>query len=149
MQEPWIRSLGHEDPLEKEMATHSSILACKIPWTEEHVRLQSMGSQRDTTERLHFTSLPPKNITFLPTSSPLYFIRQRQTSHSNWTLLWYTALGQKHVSFVLCIKQRKMFIILVASYARKWTTLIARYKILSSLNKWKEQTVLSLTDYLK
>ena len=41
-----IRSLGWEDPLEKEMATHSSVLAWRIPWTEEPGRLQSMGSQR-------------------------------------------------------------------------------------------------------
>ena len=41
-----VRSLGQEDPLEKEMATHSSILAWKISWTEEPGRLQSMGSQR-------------------------------------------------------------------------------------------------------
>ena len=46
MQETWIRSLGQEDPLEKEMATHSSILAWRIPWTEEPGGLQSMGSQR-------------------------------------------------------------------------------------------------------
>ena len=46
MQETWVRSLGWEDPLEKEMATHSSILAWKIPWTEEPCRLQSMGPQR-------------------------------------------------------------------------------------------------------
>ena len=46
MQETQVRSLGREDPLEKEMATHSSTLACKIPWTEEPGRLQSMGSQR-------------------------------------------------------------------------------------------------------
>ena len=46
MQETQVRSLGWEDPLEKEMATHSSILAWKIPWTEETGRLQSMGSQR-------------------------------------------------------------------------------------------------------
>ena len=46
MQETWVQSLGWEDPLEKEMATHSSILAWKIPWTEEPCRLQSMGSQR-------------------------------------------------------------------------------------------------------
>ena len=43
MQETWIRYLGQEDPLEKEMATHSSILAWSIPWTEEPGRLQSMG----------------------------------------------------------------------------------------------------------
>ena len=46
MQETWVRSLGQEDPLEKEMATHSSILAWEIPWTEDPGRLQSMGSQR-------------------------------------------------------------------------------------------------------
>ena len=46
MQETQVRSLGQEDPLEKEMATHSSILAWRIPWTEEPGRLQSMGSQK-------------------------------------------------------------------------------------------------------
>ena len=46
MWETWVRSLGQEDPLEKEMATHSSILAWKIPWMEEPGRLQSMGLQR-------------------------------------------------------------------------------------------------------
>ena len=46
MRETQVRSLSQEDPLEKEMATHSSTLAWKIPWTEEPGRLQSMGSQR-------------------------------------------------------------------------------------------------------
>ena len=46
MQETRVQSLGWEDPLEKEMATHSSILAWRIPWTKEPGRLQSMGSQR-------------------------------------------------------------------------------------------------------
>ena len=44
--ETWVQPLGWEDPLEKEMATHSSILAWRIPWTEELGGLQSMGSQR-------------------------------------------------------------------------------------------------------
>ena len=48
MQETWAWSLGREDPLEQEMATHSSILACRIPWTEESGELQSTGSQRIT-----------------------------------------------------------------------------------------------------
>ena len=60
MQETRVWSLGQEDPLEEEMATHSSVLAWEIPWTEEPGGLQSMGSQRDTTEQLtfslHFTS---------------------------------------------------------------------------------------------
>ena len=46
MRETWVRSLGREDPLEKEKATHSSILAWKTPRTEKPGRLQSMGSQR-------------------------------------------------------------------------------------------------------
>ena len=46
MQESGIRSLSQEDPLQKEMATHSSILAWRIPWREEPSRLQSVGSQR-------------------------------------------------------------------------------------------------------
>ena len=46
MWETWVRSLGREDPLEKAMATHSSILAWRIPWTEEPGGLQSMGLQR-------------------------------------------------------------------------------------------------------
>ena len=54
MYETWARSLGQEDPLEKQMATHSSILAREIPWTEEPGCLQSMGSQDlDTTQSLN------------------------------------------------------------------------------------------------
>ena len=45
-QEKWVQSLGWEDPLEEEVATHSSILAWRIPWTVEPVRLQFLGSQR-------------------------------------------------------------------------------------------------------
>ena len=50
MQETQVQSLGWEDPLEKKVAIHSSILAWEIPWTEEPGRLQSMGSQSDMTE---------------------------------------------------------------------------------------------------
>ena len=49
IQEMQVPSLGREDPLEKEMATHSSILAWEIPWMEEPSRLQSMGSQKSRT----------------------------------------------------------------------------------------------------
>ena len=49
MQEAWVRFLGWEDSLEKEMATHSNILAWEIPWTEEPGGLQSMGSQKSWT----------------------------------------------------------------------------------------------------
>ena len=66
MQETWVRSLGWEDPLEKGMATHSSILAWRTPWTEEPGKLQSMPGysprghkELDTTEQL---SLMPTAI---------------------------------------------------------------------------------------
>ena len=57
VRETRVRSLGWEDPLEKEMAIHSSTLAWKIPWTDELGRLQSMGLQSDKTERLHFMDI--------------------------------------------------------------------------------------------
>ena len=63
MQETWVWSLGWEDPLEKEMATHSSILAWKIPWTEEPGRLYSTGQQRvghDWVTSLFFLLCWPK-----------------------------------------------------------------------------------------
>ena len=57
MQETWVSSLGWEDPLEKEMATHSSILAWRIPWTEEPGGLQSMGC-----EESDLATIPPPHI---------------------------------------------------------------------------------------
>ena len=60
MQETWVQSLGQEDPLEKEVATHCSILALRIPWTEEPGGLQSMESQRvrhDCVTDILFSSL--------------------------------------------------------------------------------------------
>ena len=57
MQETWVQSLDWEDLLEKEMATHASTLAWKIPWTEEPGRLQSMGSQRVGQDRATSLSL--------------------------------------------------------------------------------------------
>ena len=59
VQEILIQSLGWEDPLEKGMATHSSILAWRIPWTEEPGRLQSMGSQRVRHNLVTNQPLPP------------------------------------------------------------------------------------------
>ena len=63
MRETQVQSLGQEDPLEKDMATHSTTLAWKIPWTEEPGGLQSMGSQRvrhDWVTSFHFTSMAGK-----------------------------------------------------------------------------------------
>ena len=66
-QEPQVQSLGWDDPLEKEMAIHSSILAQRIPWTEEPGRLQSMGAQRVghnwTTNTFTYQVLKQENLT--------------------------------------------------------------------------------------
>ena len=71
MRKTRVQSLGQEDPLEKEMATHSSSLARKIPWTEEPGRLQSTGSQRvghDWASSFHFTSLQSHHGGSTPTT---------------------------------------------------------------------------------
>ena len=65
-QETWVQSLGWEDALEKEMATHSNILAWRIFWTEELGRLQSMGSQvSDMTKQLTHTRATLPHLLFL------------------------------------------------------------------------------------
>ena len=62
--ETWVQHLGPEDPLEKEMATHSSILAWRIPWMEDLVGYSLLGcKESDKTERLHFLSLPVVGLT--------------------------------------------------------------------------------------
>ena len=71
--ETWVQSLGWEDPLEKEMATHSSILAQKIPWTEEPVRSLSTlcpwgCEESDMTEKLSFSGVKEEE--------PSYVLRQ-------------------------------------------------------------------------
>ena len=67
LQETQVQSLGQEDPLEEEMATHSSILAWRIPWTEEPGGLQSMGLQRvghDWVTNFHFSTFFQKMFNF-------------------------------------------------------------------------------------
>ena len=72
MQETWVWSLGSEDPLEKEMATHSSILAWRIPQTKEPGELQSMGSQRVGHDWVSNTSTYPRRVRVNRGMSPLY-----------------------------------------------------------------------------
>ena len=109
MRETQVRSLGWEDPLEKEMATHSSSLAWKIPKMEESHRLQSMGSQSQTrlsnfTFTFHFDELEKElethsiilawRIPGTEESGGLQFIgSQSQTRLSNLTLLLHHLLG--------------------------------------------------------
>ena len=82
MQETRVRFLGREDPLEKEMAIHSSTLAWKIPWMEEPDRLQSMGRKESgTTEWLHFPFLSFPPTSEVPQSRP-WFVSELLS----WTL---------------------------------------------------------------
>ena len=80
MRENWLRSLGWEDPLAKEMATHSSILAWKIPWMEEPGRLQCMGSQRVTHD-----------FTFTVNIIPTY--------HKNFVLSDFTSSSNTYLGY--------------------------------------------------
>ena len=75
IQETQVHSLGREDPLEEEMATHYSILAWRIPWTEEPDGLQSMRSQRDMTEQLtlSLSLFRVPNTAHRNNPKPLYF----------------------------------------------------------------------------
>ena len=74
MQETQVRSLGWEDPLEKEMATHSSILAWRIPWTEEPGYSPRGCKESDTTERLHFEDVEVGSALHPPTHVPTSFL---------------------------------------------------------------------------
>ena len=89
VQEMWVRYLGWEDPLEKEMGTYSSILAWKIPWTEKLCELQSMRSQKsDMTERLIMHALPltgrmeEENILLLKGKTILEILRTHLLKYS-------------------------------------------------------------------
>ena len=74
-QETWVRSLSQVDPLEKGMATHSSILAWRIPWTEEPDELQSMGSQRVGHDLAYSTHRVFADIVTVRLKMRLYQIR--------------------------------------------------------------------------
>ena len=87
MQKTQVQSLGREDPMEKGMVTHSSILAWRIPWTEEPSRLQSMGSQRIGHDWVIFTSLHFREIVkdWGAWHSAVHGLTKSWTWLSNWT----------------------------------------------------------------
>ena len=95
MWETWVRSLGREDPLEKEMATHSSTLAWRIPWREEPGRLQSMGSLRvrhDWTTSLSLFSFMHWRRKWQPTP-----VLMPGESHGGKSLVGYSPWGRKEL----------------------------------------------------
>ena len=94
IRETWVWSLGQEDPLVKEMAAHSSVLAWKIPWTEEPGRLQSMGLQRlgyDWATSLTYLTPCGQTYVLLTTSSPLQ--APVNWTHSYHILRWQSQNG--------------------------------------------------------
>ena len=97
MHETWLRSLGQEDPMEKGMATHSSILAWRIPWTEEPGGLQSMGSQR---VRHDWVTNTQKHLTKI--GADKYFLNKFQALSQHHTYWCHT---KKHTPWSL--KQKK------------------------------------------
>ena len=96
MQDTWVQSLDQEDPLEKGMATHSSILAWSIPWTEEPGGLQSMGSQRvGQTQRLTLSLSHPtkQRVLFCDTCMSLVFVCDDK-EYSSYSELWFLKKGK-------------------------------------------------------
>ena len=87
MQETWVRSLGREDPLEKEMGTHSSVLGWRIPWTEEPGELHSThGLAKSQTRLSDFTSLQTEFQSQLPWQGDLarHMRFENLLSHGIW-----------------------------------------------------------------
>ena len=119
MRETRVRSLGREDPLEKEMITHSSILAWRIPWTEKPDRLQSTGSQRVSQTRLSNFTFTFKIVqNFCPGESKLAGCSP------------YTRVS----IFQSFINSLKIFIICLKN---KWNSMyITTYYIVNSWNYW-------------
>ena len=87
MRETWVQSLGQEDPLEKEMAIHSSTIAWKSPWTEEPGRLQSTGSQRVDFTLVIFIA---PSVSSLPLSFLFFFFLSAYAAFHHFPLFFYS-----------------------------------------------------------
>ena len=128
VQETQVWFLGGEDPLEKGMATYSSILAWRIPWTEESVRLQSVGSQRVrhdwATNTL--THLPPLN--FLPCTSKvnkiisiysfILFVDSNMKQRNLAT--WYNEVKLLHVKYLIYCFMKVILVHYLLSWPKSW-----------------------------
>ena len=119
MQESWVQSLGRKDSLEKEMATHSSTLAWKIPWTEEPGRLQSMESQRvghNWTTSLSYFPLEPSSIRLL--SLPVHQNSFCQGHH--WP---HTARSSDQTTSSVLLSRNPAYIVFLPFFP-SWNTLL-------------------------
>ena len=133
MQETWVRSLGQEDPLEKEMATHSSTLAWKIPWREKPGRLQSMGSQRVGHDWVTSLSLCPLSQWCHPiiASSIFPFSPCPESFQASHLFQWVSSLNQVAKVLELQLKHSNEYSSLI-SFRIDWLDLLAVQGILKS-----------------
>ena len=108
MQETWVRSLGQEGPLEKEMATHSSILAWRIPWMEEPGGLQSTGSQRVRHDWATSLTHSPTPVFWPGEFHELYSPWVAKSQH-DWATFTFTSLTTegKHIDFQIRVRFRR------------------------------------------
>ena len=121
MQETWDQFLGQEDHLEKRMATHSSILVWRIPWTEDPGRLQSMGSQRigyDWVTNTPLASIPSlgllASLTF-STNLLLYFLNHALSLPSQFTLFILSPVIRVQLNLNSKFKEFRLLFLIVQS----------------------------------
>ena len=133
MRETWVRSLGREDPLEKEMAIHSSTIAWKIPWTEEPGRLQSMGSQRvghDWATSLHFHQITADGDCSHEMKRRLFLGRKTMTNLESM-------LKRRDITWPTKVRLVKVMDFPVVMYGCKsWTTKKAEYQRIYTFKLW-------------
>ena len=127
MQEIWVWSLGREDPLEEEMATHSKIFALKIPWTEEPGRLESMMSQSQTRPSTHPLANSRSHFSILCFFSTFYFLRFH-ISDAMWFLsIWLILLSIMPSRFIHIIRNDIISLVYDYKYKCKYAYISIMY----------------------
>ena len=121
MQEICVRSLGQEDPLEKEMATHSSTLAWKIPWTKEPGRLQSLESQR--------VGRPNNNCKCMPFCHSVISVAPHSSTLA-WKIPWTKEPGRLQSMGLLGVRH-------------DWATSLSLFTFMHWRRKWQPTSVLA------
>ena len=133
MQETWVQSLGWEDLLEKEMATHSSILAWKIPWTEKPGRLPSMGSQRVGQDWVTSFDWPlPVSLTIITLLILIFAIGLVTVSPQDWPPILRLSVGIAYVA--RCILLLGCYFLCSAQLTAPW--LLCSLSLLHSPAFW-------------
>ena len=127
MWETWVQSLGQEDPLEKEMETHCSILAWRIPWTEESGRLQTMGLQRvgHSWVTKHSTGFDHTGVSPVHPGSPgrffFFWITASSLQCQKCTQLYIQI--HEHIFVSICGKGFFFFLVMLFNTEQAWKTI--------------------------